>query len=377
MAGPKYTRVWLHRDAKQVAKMGERNAPWYVAWMDPETHKRRVKKIGKKLEAERYAAELQRRLNEDGILTADRTWAELRAQFHVETRAKKRPGTVVQDGIALDHFERLANPSSLQRIDNSMLARFVDARLIEKNGLSPATVNRDLRIIQAVLRFAKTRKYLHEVPEIPFLREPEKLPTYITTDQMVELYNHASAAQYPDDQHYEPADWWRGLLVFLQMTGWRINETLLLTWENVDFDRGLAITRAETNKGGRDDVSPLHSIVLEHIDKLKTFAESVFPWSRHRRHLWTEFARIQDAAGIAKSVDRETGKVTRFGFHDIRRGFATLNAGSMTAQQLQATMRHRDYSTTLRYVNMAAQLKGATDHLHVPAFQQQRKGDAS
>jgi len=38
----------------------------------------------------------------------------------------------------------------------------------------------------------------------------------------------------------------------------------------------------------------------------------------------------------------------------------------LTAEALQKLMRHKDYSTTQRYINIAGQLRGAVDGLRVP-----------
>jgi integrase len=55
-----------------------------------------------------------------------------------------------------------------------------------------------------------------------------------------------------------------------------------------------------------------------------------------------------------------------YGFHDLRRGFATVNARSLGAEALQRLMRHKSYTTTQLYVNMANQLNDAVKSLHVP-----------
>ena len=66
-----------------------------------------------------------------------------------------------------------------------------------------------------------------------------------------------------------------------QMTGWRIGELLALKWCDVNLEEGFAITRHRDNKGHRDDKVPLHDVVVEHLQAIKTFSECVFPWSPH------------------------------------------------------------------------------------------------
>jgi len=56
-----------------------------------------------------------------------------------------------------------------------------------------------------------------------------------------------------------------------------------------------------------------------------------------------------------------------YGFHDLRRAFATVNTETLTTDSLQALMRHKSYITTQRYINMAHQLIRSMDGLHVPA----------
>jgi integrase len=76
---------------------------------------------------------------------------------------------------------------------------------------------------------------------------------------------------------FAPADWWRALIVFQYMTGWRIGEPLALSRDHLDLEAGTAVTRADDNKGGRDDLVPLHSVVIEHLRKIASFEPVVFP----------------------------------------------------------------------------------------------------
>jgi integrase len=87
----------------------------------------------------------------------------------------------------------------------------------------------------------------------------------------------------------------------------------------------------------------------------------MFPWNLTRRVLYDEFHRLQELAGV-----RPEGQKKRYGFHDLRRGFATMNADRLTADALQILMQHTDFSTTRRYINMARQMNAAVQNLFVP-----------
>ncbi len=151
-----------------------------------------------------------------------------------------------------------------------------------------------------------------------------------------------------------------------------------MRWDDVSLDRGEAITWHEDNKGRRDERVPLHPIVVEHLRKLVDLGSIVFAWPHHERTLWVEFARIQQAATDEagnRVIDlpchekhEHTDACHLYGFHDFRQAFASMNAPRLGGDALQSLMRHKSYLTTKKYINMARQLDGAVERLHVPDF---------
>jgi integrase len=86
--------------------------------------------------------------------------------------------------------------------------------------------------------------------------------------------------------------------VFIYCTGWRISEPTALLRRDVDLEQGLAITRHNHNKAGRDDVVRLHPLVVEHLKDLHSFHPELFPWMHSHRHLYKQFHLIQTTAGV-------------------------------------------------------------------------------
>ena len=128
---------------------------------------------------------------------------------------------------------------------------------------------------------------------------------------------------------------------------------------------------ADANKGRREQLIPLHPLVIQHLKPLTaSFSPFVFPWNHNSRTLWAEFARIQEAAKLAdKSPMPKAGKNGGwYGFHDLRRGFATINAGSMDLFELQALIQHKSLTTTQGYVSMATRLQKPVNNLFVPSL---------
>ena len=187
------------------------------------------------------------------------------------------------------------------------------------------------------------------------------------------MFSHCDSARNPTGLPYQPGDWWRAYLAFTYLTGWRKSEPLTLLRSDVDLKTGSAITRAENNKGGRDEQVPLHPVVVDLLRKIPGFSPEMFPWNRTHRGLYDDFNRIQQAAGIELTcVGNHSGDCTDackfYSFHDLRRGFATVTGGNLDSRRLQKMMRHKDFKTTQRYIDMRHQMDGVTDLLVIPAL---------
>jgi integrase len=285
------------------------------------------------------------------------------------------PSTRKLTRAALNHFERLARPVKTYFITSTHLDHFVSQRRQEQGRrprslVSPATINKELRHLRAVLGVAKDWGYLPQVPRFRFLREEQALPTYVTGDHFALIYGACEKAKRPRDlPNVSPADWWRALLVMAYMTGWRIDQMLSLQRDKLDLDAGTVRSRAGDTKGKREVLIKLHPVVLDHLRRLKGFDPRLFPWNYHNVTLYRVFLKIQQAAGINLPCDEDhehSEYCHVYGFHDFRRAFATMNADKLTADALQALMQHKSYQTTQRYVNMARQMDAAVASLHVP-----------
>jgi integrase len=365
--------AWVFQAHTAKKKLGDK-APWSVGWMTPEG-KRKSKKVGSKSLAEKFARRIEGELAAGTYDdTRRKQWADFRAEYEATILAKHSAANRESAQIALNHFERLVSPRLVSAIKKLTIDEYAAKRRRERgknrnSTVSPATVNRELRHIRAVLTVAHDWKYLPEVPKVSMEREPEKLPTFVPQQDFTAIYEACDVAKFPRRIPYPAADWWRALLVFCYMTGWRIGEPLALRRDDLDLQAGTAVTRARDNKGKRDDVVPLHPIVIEHLRQIPCFEPKVFPWYHHRKTLWDQFKAIQTAAGIhlpCREPHEHTESCHLYGFHDLRRAFATLNAENMTADALQRLMRHRSYSTTQRYVNLAHQVTQAVENLRVP-----------
>jgi integrase len=373
------SKAWTFQDINQVRKHGAAKASWYVGWLDPEG-RRKSKSCGPgaigRSTAKKLRDKIIAELLEGTYRRSDdkKTWQEFREKFGQRIAEGMLPSSrrVVLD--ALNQFQRIIDPRFMKGIKTATIDDFISRRRTDpgkKQGdvISPASVNKELRCIKLALRMANEWEYLAEVPRFHMVKESGKLPTYVTGDHFAAIYAACDKATLPAGQPFQPTDWWRGLVVTAYMTGWRVGDLLGLRRDDVDLAKGAAISRAENNKGKRDERVNLHPVVVEHLKRLAGFDSCVFPWPYNLRRLYAESARIQEAAGIKLPCSKQH-EHTRFchtyGFHDFRRAFATMNADKLSADALQSLMRHKSYTTTQRYINMARQMDAAVASLHVP-----------
>lgn len=363
------SRVWVFQEPKTLEKLGADACPWSVGWYDP-AGKRKQKKLGSRSMAEKHARKVEGQLAA-GVYSGDsrKQWKDFRAEYEEKILPRLATGSARAYAASLDHFQKLICPSRLDTIKTQTIDDFITRRkalrgkAVDSKTTSPATINKDLRNIKAALRVAHDWGYLPTVPKFRMVREPEKLPRYVLPDHFAAIYKACDTAELPASKSYTAADWWKALLCFAYMTGWRIGQILALKRADVDLDKATAITRAESNKGKRDAMIPLAPVVVDHLKKIPAFGPLMFAWPECERKLWATFHAIEAAATID---GKPLGLERPYGFHDIRRAFATMNADRMSETALQALMQHKSFLTTKKYINMARQLNPAVEALHVP-----------
>ena len=177
-------KAWLFQDHRQKVKLGDK-CPWSVGWVDPDG-KRRSKRLGSKSNAEKFQRKTEGQLAAGTYESpSSKQWADFHAKFKAMVLDKMKPGTKMQTAIAIAHFERIIKPAKMRGITTETIDKYAGNRqmdLKQKGGpkVSPATVNKELRTLRAVIRRAHKWGYLPKLPEFQFLKEPGKLPTYVT-----------------------------------------------------------------------------------------------------------------------------------------------------------------------------------------------------
>jgi len=131
---------------------------------------------------------------------------------------------------------------------------------------------------------------------------------------------------------------------FSLFTGLRRGELFKLTWDDVDFERGLI--RLRDPKGGKTESIPVSREAMEVLRTLEVTSSFVFPGEggKQRTNFNGPWQRIRKAADLPPG----------FRFHGLRHHFAsTLVSAGYDLLVVQKLLTHKDAKTTQRYAHLA------------------------
>lgn len=335
--------------ASQVKKHGARNASWLCFWRDLDG-RQRSKAFGAtargKRSAENYAKQIEAELTLRIDVPSSVTWKTFRKEFEA-SRYDLTTETQRNTAVALGHLERISRPKRLHEITAKTLEDYAAQR--SREGIRASSIGHELKLFKAALNTAKRWRYIQDVPQARRPKVESKVPSFISGTEFGMLYAACDQATVPKQITSDAGDYWRALLSWLYLTGWRISATLAVRWDQIED--GVVHSLAEQTKSRREVLLTLHPMIVERLKALKgNGADGPFEPRLKSVRLRHHFVALQESAGIEPRFKNEG---QWYGFHDLRRGFATNNYQTLSALELTQVMQHRDLSTTKRYINMA------------------------
>lgn len=312
---------------------------WYVRFTAPDG-RRIFQSAGtrNKRQAEEYEAQLKSRLwREHRLGESQATWRQVVVSWLSSTTHKDRAG-VEQRLRWLDPF---LGELALRDIDRECLHKIREAKLAE--GVKPATVNRHLAAVSAVLNHALDRGWIQFVPKMPRLKEPEANLRFLSRSEAAALLNHLRSR--PRCQHiYDMAE-------FSLHTGLRESNVTGLEWDRVAVDQRLAWIPADASKSGKPITVPLNDVALEVLNRRKGIHETwVFTYrgKRLRKAGHDGFRQSVAALGL-KDVS----------WHTLRHTWASWHAMAGTPMKV---LKDLGGWSTMQMVDRYAHL--SPEHLH-------------
>ena len=131
---------------------------------------------------------------------------------------------------------------------------------------------------------------------------------------------------------------------FTLLTGFRRSELFKLTWNDVDFERGMVTLREP--KGGKTLTTNVSSEALNVLRGIEVSSPYVFPGK--------DGGQRTDFKGPWKKIRKAACLPPNFRFHGLRHNFgSTLASAGVDLQVIQKLLGHKDYRTTLRYAHLS------------------------
>jgi integrase len=272
---------------------------------------------------------------------------------------KRREGKAVMDGEI--GYKRLLGRFSGRRADSLTTREMKEWRDELLPGHTPATVNRHLTLLRAILRMALRDRLLDPsaLPEIEPLKENNERVRYLSEDEEQRLTDALPPLLRP-------------LVLVGIHTGMRRGELLSLTWDDVDLLGGSVLVRK--SKSGEGRRIPMSATAR------RTFG-ALFETRRERMH--SPVIRQSEAArrvftaprgGYLVNLNRawyraiKVARLDGLRFHDLRHTFASrLAMSGVDLFRVQTLMGHKSSRMTVRYAHLSPEhLRAAVAKLDSP-----------
>lgn len=273
-------------------------------------------------------------------------------------------------------FERDFYSKSLSAITVELVDKFKADRL--RAGIRPATVNRDLVRIRAVLSKAVEWGSLDKHPLAGVKRaksDDEARVRYLTADEENALRDALAKREAKRKEQRASGNVWSlerkrpvrpqwteeeftdhvaPLVLIAINTGLRRGELFGLTWTDVDLPQRVLTLRAATTKAQRPRRVPLNSEAHSVLTQWRKQCDGeglVFPGDDGAR-----MTNINKAwAALTKGA-----KLDNFRFHDLRHSFASrLVMAGADLYVVKELLGHQDFGMTQRYAHLAPEHKAA------------------
>jgi integrase len=271
------------------------------------------------------------------------------ADEYLEFKQAKGKKTLEDDRRHLTRWRAaLGAETPITAITGQQVAAYDRARAVETSKLgrtiTPASVNRELAVLRHLLRLAEEWGYIPKAPRVRMGREPQGRLRYLEEPEAVRLLDACNATEegHPEKLKHP----YLGAIVTIALhTGMRRGEILGLTWERVDFARG--VLKLELTKSGRRREVPMNQPVYAALTALPGPKTEGYVFRKGDGAAW---GSIRTAFATACTE----AKLDDFRFHDLRHTCASwLVMRGRSLKEVQEILGHQTFAMTLRYAHLS------------------------
>jgi len=258
--------------------------------------------------------------------------------------------------------EQIGSLSHLAKVDSSAVSRF--QAMLRDETVKESTILCYLKHLRAALSWAHELGMLTDIPKITLPKRGRTSKKMRGRPLVGEEFDRLLAAV--PLVRANDADMWCFYLRGLWLSGLRLSESLVLSWDD-DTDLSIDLSGrhprfrifAEGQKRFQDELLPMTPDFAEWLLATPESERNglVFNMRGRKNHLLAAdtVGRIVSAIGSKAGivVDKQEGKNATC--HDLRRSFATRWSRRVKPATLQLLMRHADIKTTMtHYVDQDA-----------------------
>lgn len=283
--------------------------------------KRQAQQLHDKLKAERWEVD---KLD----IKPKHIWDEAAERFLAETTHKR---TQAWDKAMLKWFQPLLGGKELKDINKALIDH---VRAVRSKGVKPATVNRYMALVRAILRRACFDwEWIDRVPKVGQLKDKGGRIRSLSVEEFTKLLD-----QLPEHL--------RDMAAFSVATGLRQSNVTRLQWKQVSIERRHLWVAADQHKNGKPHSVPLNDVALQVLEKRK---------GDHPTHVFTYEGNpiVQVNTKAWRNALQRAG-IEDFRWHDLRHTFATWHrqAGTPT-HELQRLGGWKTLEMVERYAHVA------------------------
>jgi integrase len=202
-----------------------------------------------------------------------------------------------------------------------------------KRRRAPASVNRELEVLGRIFTMAQDNGIIESNPcrKVKKLRQDNQRNRFLTADEEERLLSVCVGLR----SHLRP------IITVAVNTGMRKGDLLGLTWQQVDFERGLVFVANKKAGDGRGHFLPMNSQVLGELVRL------------HAQRTGEQVFNIKDVKKAFATACRLAG-IINLRFHDLRHTAATrLAEAGADAFTIAAILGHSTIQMSARYTHIA------------------------
>lgn len=307
------------------------SSTWWIRWTCNYGHEHREKGGSKSVARQLYEQRKTAVRISNFCLTEERQRQAHLAQTrfsdvmvrYLAWAAESRTRSLNYRTTASKHLLRAFGGKSLHEITRTDVERYIRDR--GKAGAKPATINRERSVLGHLYKRAIDwgLTISNPVAGIEHLKEDNVMPRALTAEEEQQLFDALP-------KHFHP------FTALALHTGMRLGELRAQLWSDIDLASG--VLRVTRPKSGKTETIPLNATAFSILAGLPQNSDRVFPAIPTATS--DSFKRYALRAGL--------DDVT---FHTTRDTHISRLAPHVSVPVLMQLARHRNYSTTMRYLD--------------------------